>query len=172
MVSNTGTFGGKGVVQGAATIASGGTLAVGLNGVGSLSFNGGLTLEAGSTTIFQVHATDDFTSVYLSGGRVTYGGALVFSLVDFTPVAGDEFEVFNLIGASESGNFSSVEVGGSDLSNLNGLWSGMNAGVTYQFNVTTGILAVQTIPEPSTYALLGLGVVALGACVLRRRRRV
>ncbi len=172
MVSNTGTFGGKGVVQGAATIASGGTLAVGLDGVGSLSFNGGLTLEAGSTTIFQVHATDDFTSVYLSGGRVTYGGALVFSLVDFTPVAGDEFEVFNLIGASESGNFSSVEVGGSDLSNLNGLWSGMNAGVTYQFNVTTGILTVQTIPEPSTYALLGLGVVALGACVLRRRRRV
>jgi len=41
MVSNTGTFGGKGVVQGAATIASGGTLAVGLNGAGSLSFNGG-----------------------------------------------------------------------------------------------------------------------------------
>jgi PEP-CTERM putative exosortase interaction domain/Deltaproteobacterial GC-motif protein sorting domain len=57
-----------------------------------------------------------------------------------------------------------------DLSNLNGLWSGMNAGVTYQYNVTTGILAVQTIPEPSTYALLGLGAVALVAHILRRRR--
>jgi T5SS/PEP-CTERM-associated repeat protein/autotransporter-associated beta strand protein len=172
MVTNTGTFGGKGVVQGAATIANGGTLAVGLDGVGSLSFNGGLTLEAGSTTIFQVHATDDFTSVFLSGGRVTYGGALVFSLVDFTPVAGDEFEVFNLIGAAESGNFSSVEVGGSDLSDLNGLWSGMNAGVTYQYNVTTGILAVQAVPEPSTYALLVLAVAGWGAHAWRRRKQV
>ena len=111
---------------------------------------------------------DDFTSVYLSGGRVTYGGALVFSLVDFTPVAGDEFEVFNLIGAAESGNFSSVEVGGSDLSNLNGLWSGINDGVTYQFDDTSGKLTVQAIPEPSTYALLGLGVVFMLAALRRR----
>jgi len=103
---------------------------------------------------------------------VTCGGALVFSLVDFTPGAGDEFDVFTMIGgATESGDFSSVEVGSSDLSDLNGLWSGINAGVTYQFNVTTGILAVQAIPEPSTYALLGLGAVALVAHILRRRRR-
>ena len=102
---------------------------------------------------------------------MTYGGALVFSLVDFTPVAGDEFEVFNLIAASESGNFSSVEVGGSDLSSeFNGLWSGMNAGVTYEYNVTTGILAVQAVPEPSTYALLALG--AIGIFVALRRRQL
>ena len=100
---------------------------------------------------------------------MTYGGALVFSLVDFTPVAGDEFDVFNLIGATESGNFSSVEVGSSDLSNLNGLWSGMNDGVTYQFNEATGILAVQAVPEPSTYALLGLAAIGMLAALRRRK---
>ena len=169
-VTNSGILGGNGTIQGAATIANGGTLAAGLNGVGSLSFNGGLTLEAGSTTIFQITATDDLTSIFLSGGRVTYGGTLLFNLVDFTPVAGDEFEVFNLIGAAESGNFSSVVVGGSYLNSESpGFWSGINAGVTYEFNVTTGILAVQGIPEPSSTALLGFGTLALLA--LRRLNR-
>ncbi|MFZ0616618.1 MAG: PEP-CTERM sorting domain-containing protein, partial [Chthoniobacterales bacterium] len=167
MVSNTGTFGGKGVVQGAATIASGGTLAVGLNGVGSLSFNGGLTLEAGSTTIFQIYSTSDFTSINLNGigSSVTYGGTLVFNLINYTPVVGNEFTVFNMTGgAGESGNFATVEVGGSYLtqdSGSYGIWSGSNAGVTYQFSDSTGKLTVQAVPEPSTYALLGLGVLAL-----------
>jgi T5SS/PEP-CTERM-associated repeat protein len=175
MVSNTGTFGGKGVVQGAATIASGGTLAVGLNGVGSLSFNGGLTLEAGSTTIFQIYSTSDFTSINLNGigSSVTYGGTLVFNLINYTPVVGNEFTVFNMTGgAGESGNFATVEVGGSYLtqdSGSYGIWSGSNAGVTYQFSDSTGKLTVQAVPEPSTYALLGLG--AIGIFVILRRRR-
>ena len=169
IVNNTGTFGGNGTVQGAATIATGGTLAVGMNGVGSLSFNGGLTLEAGSTTAFTIHATSDFTSIYLSGGRVTYGGTLLFNLINCTPVVGNEFTVFNMIGgATESGNFSSVEVGGSNLTDSNGLWSGSNAGVTYQFSDSTGKLTVQAVPEPSTWALLGLGALAL---IMAYRRR-
>ena len=175
MVNNTGTFGGKGVVQGAATIASGGTLAVGLDGVGSLSFNGGLTLEAGSTTIFQIYSTSDFTSINLNGigSSVTYGGTLVFNLINYTPVVGNEFTVFNMTGgAGESGNFATVEVGGSYLtqdSGSYGIWSGSNAGVTYQFSDSTGKLTVQAVPEPSTYALLGLG--AIGIFVTLRRRR-
>jgi len=69
-----------------------------------------------------------------------------------------------------NGSFTSVEVGSSYLSDANGLWSGINAGVTYQFNEATGILAVQAVPEPSTYALLGLG--ALGMLVVLRRRKL
>jgi hypothetical protein len=173
MVNNTGTFGGKGVVQGAATIASGGTLAVGLNGVGSLSFNGGLTLEAGSTTIFQIYSTSDFTSINLNGigSSVTYGGTLVFNLINFTPSVGNEFTVFNMTGgAGESGNFATVVVGGYSLSGTGNLWSGSNEGVTYQFNDSTGKLTVQAVPEPSTWALLGLGV--LGMLIAYRCRRL
>jgi hypothetical protein len=171
IVTNSGTLGGNGTIQGATTIASGGTLAAGSGGVGSLSFNGGLSLESGSTTSFQIHSTNDFTSINLIGSSVTYGGSLVFNLINFTPVSGNEFTLFNMSGgATESGEFSSVEVGSSYLTDVNGLWSGSNDGVTYQFNDATGQLSVQAVPEPSTWALLGLG--ALGMLMFNRGRKV
>ena len=170
LVTNSNTLGGNGTIGGATTIASGGTLNPGSDGVGSLSFTNALTLAAGSTTSFQIHSGNDFTSINLIGGSVNYGGTLVFNLVNFMPSVGNEFTVFNMTGATESGNFSSVVVGDYSLSDASGLWSGSNAGVTYQFNDATGKLTVQAIPEPSTWALLTLGAISmLIAC---RRRRV
>jgi fibronectin-binding autotransporter adhesin len=168
-VTNTGTLGGNGIIGGATTIASGGTLTAGSGGVGSLGFTGSLSLAAGSTTSFQIHSTSDFTSINLIGSSVNYGGTLVFNLINYTPVTGNEFTLFNMSGgATESGNFESIEVGTSYLNYAAGLWSGTNDGVSYQFNDATGQLTVQAVPEPSTWALLGLG--ALGMMIVLRRR--
>ncbi len=159
------------VCSGSKNSASGGTLNPGSDGVGALSFRNALTLAAGSTTSFQIHSTNDFTSINLIGTSLTYGGTLVFNLINFTPVAGNEFSVFNMSGGStESGNFERIEVGTSYLNYAAGLWSGINDGVTYQFNDATGKLTVQAIPEPSTWALLGLG--ALGMLMFNRGRKV
>jgi len=42
-------------------------------------------------------------------------------------------------------------------------------GVLYQ-GTERGLIRVEAIPEPSTYALLALGAAALGAHFLRRRK--
>jgi len=171
VVTDGGTLGGSGGIAGATTIASGGALIPGADGVGSLNFIGGLTLAAGSMTSFQIHSTSDFTSISLTGQSVTYGGSLLFNLIDFSPVAGDQFRVFNMTGgALESGTFSSVVVGSSSLLGTGNLWSGSNAGVTYEFDGVTGILSVQTVPEPATSALMAVAALA-GVQLVRRQRR-
>jgi len=171
LVTDMGTLGGNGTIVGATTIASGAMLAAGSGGVGSLTFTGDLILEAGSTTMFQLKSTREFTSINLTGGTTTYGGALVFNLVDYVASVGNEFTVFNMIeGATESGNFLSVQVGSSSLTYAAGVWRGSNEGVSYLFTDATRQLRVESVPEPSTYALLGLG--AIGMLVALRRRRL
>ena len=150
-VANSGTLGGNGSIGGAAAITSGGTLTPGYNGVGSLSFTNSLTLQAGSTTLFLLNSGNSFTSIKLLGEDVHYGGNLVFNIAGYTPRAEDVFTVFNMTGgATASGNFSSVEVGGTFLSYAGGIWSGTDPlGVRYQFSDATGQLTVRIVPEPS-----------------------
>ena len=169
--TNSGTLGGNGTIGGATTIASGGSLTPGSGGTGSLSFTNGLTLATGSTTTFLINATNNFTSINLIGNSVNYGGGLTFTMASYTPSAVDLFTVFNLTGgATESGDFSGVELGSIFLTDDNGLWSGTNNGVVYQFSKSTGVLSVISVPEPSTYALFGMSLVALTLGIAARRR--
>jgi len=169
-VSGNGTLGGNGSIGGATTIATGGTLTPGSGGVGSLTFTNGLTLQTGATTSFLVNATNNFTSINLIGSTLSYGGDLVFNITSYTPAAGDAFTLFNMTGgAVQSGDFTSVTAGALIFSDASGIWSATDGFLNYQFSDSTGQLTVaNAVPEPSTYALFGLG--AIGMLMVMRRK--
>jgi autotransporter-associated beta strand protein/T5SS/PEP-CTERM-associated repeat protein len=169
-VSNSGTLGGNGTIGGATTIASGGNLTPGSSGAGVLSFSAGLTLESGSTTTFLINAPGDFTSINILGNNINFGGELIFNIASYTPTVGDAFTLFNMTGgATQSGNFSSVSAGSLFFTESEGIWSASYGDYAYQFSQSTGQLSVAAVPEPSTYALFGLGAVAIFVALRRRR---
>jgi hypothetical protein len=114
-------------------------------------------------------AGTDYDKVSVTGA-LTYGGGL--SVVAYNSYNFAQAASFNLFGAgSRSGNFSSVSVAGTSLTNSSGVWSATTGGYDYTFSTSDGNLIIATaVPEPAASAAIG-GAALLGLAVLRRRRR-
>jgi autotransporter-associated beta strand protein len=182
------TLSGYGTLEGNTTIASGGTLAPG-NSPGIINIMGDLTLNTGSTSIFEVAAETpgvgfdqvNVNEVGVNYGNLTYGGALKLNITGSFGVSTD-FQDYLFTFASQTGGFSSVKYT-FDGSNYNDLtyysaintwqmWdnSALSVGADNGYigiNLNTGVLTV--VPEPSTWALVVGGASTL--MILRRRRR-
>ncbi|MEI6322041.1 MAG: PEP-CTERM sorting domain-containing protein [bacterium] len=169
--SGTTTLLGSNSFGGAVSVSNGAILAAGSGGAGSLSFSQGLTLVSGSILQFALGGTNSFTSIHMTGGStLTYGGTLQFNLSSYNFVTGDTFTLFDLSGGTYTGDFSSIMDGGISFTKSAGIWSA-NDGNNHSlvFNGSTGQLSVSAVPEPSTYALFGLG--ALSLLIAARRKK-
>ena len=76
-VNNSGTFGGTGIVGGATTVASGGTLDPGdqADAAGTLKFKSSLTLNSGSALVFDLGKTTGSDLIQVTGGTFTAPGS-------------------------------------------------------------------------------------------------
>jgi autotransporter-associated beta strand protein len=174
-VAANATLGGSGTIGGATTIA--GILAPG-NSAGLLTFNSSLALSNSATTVMEINGAgtrgSDFDAVNVVG-LLTYDGALSLSLGTTFGFGSYSFDLFDF--GSTSGSFDTVDLAGNysgSLTNTGGVW-GLTSVTgsltnTWTFTESSGVLAVEVVPEPSTYALLVLAAVGLGAHVIRRRR--
>jgi len=175
-VNSGATLGGNLTAGGTTTISAGAILAVGnspglgtfealnLSGTTEIQFSGGATPAGRGTT---------FDAITVTGSNaLVYGGTL--KLIFAGAIAGNQtFDIFDLLGTA-SGDFTGVTLFGSgtsaNLTLASGTWSGgLDLGYggglqTFAFSQTTGNLSV--IPEPQTWALVGLG---LGFILLRLR---
>lgn len=132
-VSSGGELQGTGTIYSTVKVESGGRLAPG-GPVGTLTFNELLTLEAGSTSIFELTATSN--DMVVAAGGVVYGGQLVVTNVGAEPLqVGQVFKLFDGISRGDFDNSASVQIGG---------------GGTAKFDPLTGELTIISVPPPAS----------------------
>jgi hypothetical protein len=131
---------------------------IGLMSLGGLTATNGLTMDfklnGGGT---QYGVNNDFIQL----GTLTLGGTVTINLTALdNPLIG---EVYRLFGAGSpvtgTPTFDVIAPTGYELDSSYG--NGVGGG--YNYNRANGLFSVELIPEPSTYGLLGLGLLALVA---------
>jgi autotransporter-associated beta strand protein len=120
----------------------------------SLADNAGLTFYIGSNGI---------NNAVTGTGTLNLDGDFYFNL---SSAGTGSWNIVDVGGLSETFGLTFMVNGWTD--NGNDTWSTLFGGNTYTFSEVSGVLA--TVPEPSTYALFGTGLV--GLLVLCRNRRV
>jgi len=105
-------------------------------------------------------------------GALTLGNSLTLNFSTSLISDGQTYNLFDF--GSQTGDFSAIGLTGSIVGSLlltaTDTWTGNAAGYAFTFNETNGILSVNAVPEPSTYAALAGAVALVGAAVYRRRK--
>jgi T5SS/PEP-CTERM-associated repeat protein len=144
---------------------NGGTLQGAVYNYGKLdpfasTITGSYTGENGSTLIFDVGSANGYDQIDLNNGNATFDSGSTIDIVftnGFQPTTGETFDFF-------TGNGSVIGGG-----NANVVVSGLSNG--YDINFSNGEFEI-TVPEPGTWALLAMSLIAMMVFAVRKRRSV
>lgn len=174
-IASTAMLAGTGTIGGATTIS--GTHAPGVDNIAAQTFASDLTYAANSVVHWELEDNTaagrgtDFDGINV-GGDLNFTGATTVDLdfltgVDFGDTFWDtdqEWNIWNVTGTTSG--FGDLSVG--SISNDSLAASSGGSFVLFQDGNNVNLRFIAAVPEPSSIALLGLGLLG---CALRRRRR-
>jgi fibronectin-binding autotransporter adhesin len=164
-VATGATLGGSGTIGGVTTIS--GVLSPGKSSIGTLTVNNDVTWNGGENWVFELG-----TAGLAQGSPGTSDLLALTGAGRFLKGTGTSW-IFDFANTGDLGWYKLAEwTGGSTtFDSLNFQGTNLVGGYTGQFNIQGDALYVQVVPEPSTYALLGVSALACGAWFVRRRRK-
>ena len=190
-VNSGAIIGGSGTIGGAASISgthsSGGSLAK--TSVAQQTVSGDLTYNAGSSVTWDLitnsnsNAGTDFDQ-FVVGGALDFSGSTTLNLnfdggaVDWTDSFWDADRNWTIYsGSSSLANANNLTLLSEDWQDSNGVLFStareLPNGSSFSLSASGDdlVLNFNAVPEPSTYALTGLGLVAFGWFARKRRRK-
>ncbi|MGN6553394.1 MAG: hypothetical protein ACTHLW_06700, partial [Verrucomicrobiota bacterium] len=139
-----GTLSGNGTIAGPVAVNAGATLAPG-NGLGVLTINNTLTLDAASTTAIELNADSNSSDLMQGVTSLTYGGTLQVTNVSGVLTNGQTFQLFSA--ASKTGAFSATNL------------PALSGGLAWNWDSASGTLSVITgiaqTPTNITFSVSG-----------------
>lgn len=106
-VHDEATLAGNGSTTAPVTVSSGGTIAPGDFGIGTLTIRNNITMNNGSKLVVDVNRWNNTNDKLVCQGTLTTGGTLVLNLTDGEYEAGDEISI--LSATTFDGGFSGIE---------------------------------------------------------------
>ena len=162
MTVNEGSLLFKGYYTGDLTIKDGTLFSPG-NSVGTLTMDGDFTADAWSTLFFEQDSTGIDQLIILSGGTINISDDAVLELAMTSPVPGATYTLID-VADGLSGDYATADFWNGILSPESGYYWNLSVDGNHVF----ASIDANAVPEPSTWALLVLGVIAL---FLRKRVR-
>ena len=143
-INGTGTLSGDGTISGAASINSGGVLAPGNGGIGTLTIDNTLSLASGAAVAMEIDKATSASDLVQGLSTVTYGGTLSVTNLAGTLAPGNTFTLFSA--SSYAGSFTTFNL------------PALSAGLTWNTSKLTvnGSISVVNVTTVTTTGVSGV----------------
>ncbi len=140
------------------------TVGTGTNAIGTANFGSSLSFGTAATSLFEIASATSFDQLNVSGLLTLNGTITVNTLGGFVAQLGQSFKLVGFGSINATGFNPATQI------NLSGAQTAPGTGWDTSTFLTNGMITVNAVPEPSTWATMGAGVGVLFAMMRFRRR--